>query len=99
MALKHNDWDVFNNTSVKKESDWLLEKVFVFNIDKTTNNICEICIQHIWTQTFFKLQGKKFIPCMNDKNWVFIEETTNTITNHYTELALKIQWYQSPYHL
>jgi len=60
MALKHNNWDVFNNTSIKNEIDWLREKVLVFNIDKIINSICEICIQHIITQTFFKLQGKRF---------------------------------------
>lgn len=99
MALKHNNWDVFNNALIKKEIDWLLEKFIVFNIDKTTNNICEICIQHIWTQTFFKLQGKDFTLCMNDKNWVSIEETTNTVTNYLTKLAIEIRWFQSPYHL
>jgi hypothetical protein len=39
ITLKHNNQDVFNNTSIKKEIDWLLEKVFISRIDKTTNNI------------------------------------------------------------
>jgi len=39
MALKHNNQHVFNNTSIKNEIDWLLEKVFISRIDKTINNI------------------------------------------------------------
>jgi hypothetical protein len=39
MALKHNNQHVFNNTSIKNEIDWLLKKVFISRIDKTTNNI------------------------------------------------------------
>jgi hypothetical protein len=39
MALRHNNQHVFNNTSIKNEIDWLLKKVFISRIDKTTNNI------------------------------------------------------------
>jgi hypothetical protein len=34
MALKHNNQDVFNNISIKKEINWLLDKVFISIIDK-----------------------------------------------------------------
>ncbi len=34
MALKHNNQDVFNNTSNRKEINWFLDKVFISSIDK-----------------------------------------------------------------
>jgi len=34
MAIKHNNQDVFNNASSKKEMNWLLDKVFIYRIDK-----------------------------------------------------------------
>jgi hypothetical protein len=45
IFLKHNGKEDWNNGSLQNELNWIVERMFIFEIDKVTNNICIICIK------------------------------------------------------
>ncbi len=50
IFLKHNGKEDSNNGSLQNELSWILKRMFISRINKTTNNSCIICIKHIKTQ-------------------------------------------------
>lgn len=52
---------LFSDKFVKNELAWILKHVFIFSLNKTTNNACFICISHIRYQALARLNGPN--PC------------------------------------
>lgn len=58
---------LFMIKTVNDEFNWLLNHVYIFGLEKTSNNAYFICISHIRKQTLDRLSSRDFLPCRDDE--------------------------------
>lgn len=79
FGFRYSQPYLFSEKVVNDELSWFLKHVYISGLDKATNNACFICVNHIRIQALKRLNSPDFLPCMNQGNWLSIEEVTNTL--------------------
>lgn len=85
--------------AVNDELEWLLNHVYISGLDKTSNNVCFICVDHIKKQVYKRLNSPDFLPCLEDGKWLSIDEVTSNLhaTIQKTIPELTIASHELPY--
>lgn len=52
------------------ELQWLQQFLFMAGLDKASANASFICISHMRAQALIRLQGKDFVPCRLNEEWI-----------------------------
>ena len=64
---------------INDELSWILKHIYISGLDKATNDVCFICVNHIRIQAMKRLNSLDFIPCISNGKWLSIEKITNTL--------------------
>jgi hypothetical protein len=87
FGFRYSQSFLFNDNIVNNELNWLLEHIYISKLDKASNNVCFIYMDHIRRQTLEILNSLDFLPCVNNDQWSWsIEEITNNIRKTILEL-------------
>lgn len=68
--------------------EFLLQHVFIDDLDKANNNACLICIYHLWVQALHRLQEKDF-PSIS----MTITDTLLLVEEQLMELVPEVQFW------
>ena len=99
FGFRYSQTYLFADKAVNDELEWLLNHVYISGLDKASNNVCFICVDHIRKQTYQRLNSPDFLPCMEDGKWLSIDEVTSNLqaTIHETLPDLTIDNHELPY--
>jgi hypothetical protein len=68
-GFRFSNLHLFDITTVKNETQWLLQNLYCSGLDKAANNACFICIKHISLMALERLMGSDFLPCKVGLIW------------------------------
>lgn len=88
FGFKYSEPFLFNDKVVNNELDWLLGHIYISELDKASNNIYFIRVDHIKKQTLERLNSPIFLPCLDNGQWSSIEEITGNIRYTIQKLTL-----------
>ena len=99
FGFRYSQPFLFDDKVVNNELEWLLGHVYISGLDKASNNACFICVDHIRRQALERLNSPDFLPCLNNGQWLSIEEVTNDVRNAIQEIIpeLYIESNELPY--
>ena len=86
FGFRYSQPFLFDDKVVNNELDWLLTHVYISGLDKASNNACFICVDHIRRQALERLNSPDFLPCLNNGQWLPIEDITNDVRHAIQEI-------------
>jgi len=70
FGFRSSQPDLFSNTTVLKEVEWITENLYCAGLDKAANNICFICIKYVRLLAVERLMSSDFSPCREKNGWL-----------------------------